>query len=126
MELGTIANQNLHALPQQDMLIVTRSAFLQQAEALAQFHRNKQNLRVAVVELNQVYNEFSSGTNDVTAIRDFTKMFYDRANGNVAQMPKYLLLFGDGTYDNMNLGDFYIPTYESDKSYERMAGLFTN
>ncbi len=120
MELGTIANQNLHALPQQDMLIVTRTAFLQQAEALAQFHRNKQNLRVAVVELNQVYNEFSSGTNDVTAIRDFTKMFYDRANGNVAQMPKYLLLFGDGTYDNMNLGDFYIPTYESDKSYETL------
>lgn len=120
MELGSIANQNLHALPQQDMLIVSRAAFLQQAEELAQFHRDQENLRVAVVELNQVYNEFSSGTNDITAIRDFTKMFYDRANGNTAQMPKYLLLFGDGTYDNKNLGDYYMPTYESDKSYETL------
>jgi hypothetical protein len=120
MALGTINNQNLHALPQQDMLIVTRAAFLQQAEQLAQFHREKQNLRVAVAELNQVYNEFSSGTNDVTAIRDFAKMFYDRAAGNTAEMPKYLLLFGDGTYDNKNLGDYLIPTFESEKSYETL------
>jgi hypothetical protein len=120
MALGTINNQNLHALPQQDMLIVTRAAFLQQAEQLAQFHRDKQNLRVAVAELNQVYNEFSSGTNDVTAIRDFAKMFYDRAAGNTAEMPKYLLLFGDGTYDNKNLGDYLIPTFESEKSYETL------
>jgi hypothetical protein len=120
MALGTINNQNLHALPQQDMLIVTRAAFLQQAEQLAQFHREKQNLRVAVADLNQVYNEFSSGTNDVTAIRDFAKMFYDRAAGNTAEMPRYLLLFGDGTYDNKNLGDYLIPTFESEKSYETL------
>ncbi len=120
MAFGRIANQNLHALPQQDMLIVTRAAFLQQAQELAQFHRDKENLRVAVVELNQVYNEFSSGTNDITAVRDFTKMFYDRANGDLTQMPKYLLLFGDGTYDNKNLGDYLMPTYESDKSFETL------
>lgn len=120
MALGSINNQNLHSLPQQDMLIVARAAFMQQAQELAQFHRDKQNLKVAVVELNQVYNEFSSGTNDITAIRDFTKMFYDRAAGNTAQMPKYLLLFGDGTYDNKSLGDYFIPTYESEKSYETL------
>ncbi len=117
---GRVVNQNLHALPQQDMLIVTRSAYLQQAEELAQFHRDKQNLKVAVADLNMVFNEFSSGTNDITAVRDFTKMFYDRANGDVAQMPKYLLLFGDGTYDNKNLGDNLMPTYESDKTYETL------
>ncbi len=117
---GRVANQNLHALPQQDLLIVTRTNFMQQAEELAQFHRDEQNLKVAVVDLNQIYNEFSSGTNDITAIRDFTKMFYDRANGNTSQMPRYLLLFGDGSYDNKNLGDYFIPTYESDKSYETL------
>lgn len=118
--LGKISNQNLHALPQQDMLIITRAAYLQQAEELAQFHRDKQNLKVAVVDLNQVYNEFSSGTNDLTAIRDFTKMFYDRANGDITKMPKYLLLFGDGTYNNKNLGDYLLPSYESDKTYESL------
>jgi hypothetical protein len=118
--LGSVSNQNLHALPQQDMLIISRSAFMPQAEVMAQFHRDRQNLRVAVVELNQVYNEFSSGTNDVTAIRNFAKMFYDRANGDIAQMPKYLLLFGDGTYNNKDLGSYLMPTYQSDKTFETL------
>jgi len=126
MALGSVNNQNLHALPQQDMLIVTRSAFMQQAQELAQFHRDKENLRVAVVELNQVYNEFSSGTNDLSAIRDFTKMFYDRAAGNTAEMPKYLLLFGDGTYDNKNLGDYFIPNYETEITYETLFTYVTD
>lgn len=117
---GSIPNQDLHALPQQDMLIVTRSAFLAQAAELAQFHREKQNLRVTVADLSQVYNEFSAGTNDITAIRNFVKMFYDRAAGDPAQMPKYVLLFGDGTFENKNLGDYYMPTYESDKTYETL------
>lgn len=117
---GVVANQNLHGLPQQDMLIVTRSAFLSQAQSLAQFHQDKENIRVAVVELNQIYNEFSSGTNDITAIRNFTKMFYDRANGDITQMPKYLLLFGDGNNDNRKLDDFQIPTYQSDRTFETL------
>ena len=117
---GKINNQNLHALPQQDMLIITRSAFLQQAEELAQFHRNQENLKVEVVELNQVFNEFSSGTNDVTAIRDFVKMFYDRAEGDITKMPKYLLLFGDGTYKNKELGEFLMPSYQSNATYESL------
>ncbi|MCB0508799.1 MAG: type IX secretion system sortase PorU [Bacteroidetes bacterium] len=117
---GALSNQNIHALEQQDMLIFTRSALLSQANELAQFHRDKQGLRVAVLELNQVYNEFSSGTNDPTAIRNCIKMFYDRANGDVTQMPKYVLIFGDGTYDNKNLGDYLMPTYESYKTYEAL------
>lgn len=118
--IGVVANQNLHALPQQDMLIITRNTFLSQAQELAQFHRDKEQFKVAVVELNQVFNEFSSGNNDISAIRNFVKMFYDRANGDVAQMPKYLLLFGDGTYDNKNLGNNLLPTYQSLKTYETL------
>jgi hypothetical protein len=117
---GSIANQDLHALPQQDMLIVTREAYVSSAQTLAQFHREKQGLKVAVVTLEQVYNEFSSGTNDITAIRNFAKMFYDRAGGNPAQMPRYLLLFGDGTYDNKKLGNNLMPTYQSTKTYETL------
>lgn len=117
---GSIANQDLHALPQQDMLIVTREAYVSSAQILAQFHREKQGLKVAVVTLEQVYNEFSSGTNDITAIRNFAKMFYDRAGGNPAQMPRYLLLFGDGTYDNKKLGNNLMPTYQTTKTYETL------
>ncbi|MDB5228434.1 MAG: hypothetical protein JWN78_2627 [Bacteroidota bacterium] len=124
--MGSVSNQNLHALPQADMIIVARTSFMSQAQDLAQFHRDKQNLRVAVADLNQVYNEFSSGTNDVTAVRNFVKMFYDRAGGNPSQLPKYLLLFGDGTFDNKNLGDFYMPTYQSEKTYETLETFLSD
>lgn len=118
--MGSIANQNIHATPQKDLLIFTRSAFLSQANELAQFHQTKQNLSSAVFELNQVLNEFSSGTNDITAIRNCIKMFYDRAAGNTAIMPKYVLILGDGTFDNKNYGDYLMPTYESDKTFEAL------
>ena len=118
--MGSISNQNLHALPQQDMLIITRNALWQQAQALAQFHQNNDHLRVAVVDVNQIFNEFSSGNNDITAVRDFVKMFYDRAAGNTADMPKYLLFIGDGSYNNKALGDFLLPTYQSYKTYESL------
>lgn len=120
ISFGSVANQNLHAMSQKDMLIITRNTFLSQAQEVAQFHQNKDNMSVAVVDVNQIFNEFSSGNNDITAIRDFVKMFYDRAGGNTNIMPKYLLLFGDGSYDNKNLGDYLLPTYESYKTYETL------
>lgn len=119
---GKVNNSDYHSLSAQDYLIITRSAYIQQAEALAQFHRTKYGRRVAVVDYDIVCNEFSSGTNDITAIRNFNKMFYDRANGNVAEMPKYLLLFADGTYENKNIGTTLLPSYES---YETFNGIAT-
>lgn len=99
--LGEAANQNLHAVEQADMVIIVPSngTFLQAAERLAQAHRANDGLTVTVVTAQQLYNEFSSGTPDVTAYRRFMKMLYDRAD-NSGAAPKYLLLFGDGCYDN--------------------------
>jgi hypothetical protein len=59
-------------------------------------HEEVDNLTWAVVTDEQVYNEFSSGTPDVSAYRWLMKMLYDRANGNAVKRPKYLLLMGDG------------------------------
>lgn len=96
-EVGTsVANQNLHALPATDYVIIAHNEFLHEAERLADAHRLE--MSVEVVDAEAVYNEFSSGTPDGTAYRRFMKMFYDRG-----QAPKYLLLFGDGSYDNRNL-----------------------
>ncbi len=98
---GQVVNQDIHSLPQVDMVIVAYPEYLSEAERLANFHRNNvvSPLTVAVVTPQQVYNEFSSGAQDVSAIRDMMKMFYDRAT-NDDELPKYLLLFGDGSYDN--------------------------
>jgi hypothetical protein len=111
----SIANQNLHALPQVDYIIVSHSTFLSQANRLADLHRNK-GLSVHVVEIQQVYNEFSCGVADPVAIRWFTKMFYDRAITNPVTAPQSLLLFGDGSYDALNReanNTALLPTYRS-------------
>ena len=100
--VGEVANQNLHALPQQDMIIIAQPNFTTQAERLAEAHRTKDNLTVRVVTPEAIYNEFSSGTPDATAYRRFMKMFYDRQTSE-ADAPKYLLLFGDGSFDNRRL-----------------------
>ena len=99
--VGSIDNQNLHALGQTDMVIIVPSnrQFIGQAERLAEMHRNKDNMKVAVVTADQIYNEFSSGTPDATAYRRFMKMFYDRAEGS-EDAPKHLLLMGDAFSDN--------------------------
>ncbi len=97
---GKVENQNLHALAQTKMIIVTNAIFLQQAYELAELHRTHDNLSVIVATTQQIFNEFSSGAQDVSAIRDFVKMFYDRAAGDTSLLPKYLLLFGDASYDN--------------------------
>lgn len=93
-----IENQNLHALDIVDLTIITPAALQSEAERVAQLHR-EEGLSVIVTEQEKIFNEFSSGTPDATAYRRLMKMFYDRAT-NEASRPRYLLLFGDGTYDN--------------------------
>ena len=113
---GKVENQNLHALAQAKMIIVTNSLFLQQAYDLADFHRSHDNLSVIVATTQQIFNEFSSGSQDVSAIRDFIKMFYDRAGSDTSLLPKYLLLFGDASYDNKNRlsgNTNYVTSYQS-------------
>ena len=75
---------------------------VQQAERLAVAHREKDGLTVEVVTPEAIYNEFSSGTPDATAYRRLMKMFYDRSS-SLGNPPKYLLLFGDGIYDNRGI-----------------------
>lgn len=111
------SNQNLHALSGYEFLIVTHPLFIEQAEELAELHRGKDDMSVAVVTTEQVYNEFSSGKSDASAIRNLAKMLYDRST---EERPfKYLLLFGDGTYDNRGRNPDnpnYIPTFQSTNS----------
>ena len=100
--IGEIENQNLHALPQTDMVILTPTVYMKQAERLAERHRQQSGLKVTVVDDRLVFNEFSSGVPDATAYRRFMKMFYDRATSD-SDKPKYLLLFGKGIFDNRHI-----------------------
>ncbi|OUJ69335.1 type IX secretion system sortase PorU [Hymenobacter crusticola] len=96
---GRVPNQNLHALNvdgKLDLVIVCYPPFKGEAERLAQHRRDHDKLAVQVVTTTQVYNEFSSGGQDITAIRDLMKMVYDRA---AVGKQNFLLLFGDASFD---------------------------
>lgn len=94
-----VANQDLHGLPATDLLIVTRNDLLPAAEELAEFHRSNDNMKVTVATVDKIYNEFSSGGQDIAGIRNFIKMFYDRANEDGEGMIKNVLLFGAASFD---------------------------
>lgn len=114
-----LVNQNLHALPNVEMIIVCPPDFMSEAKRLAAFRKAEQNINTHIVTPEQVYNEFSSGKKDAGAIRNFMKMFYDRAGSNPAMAPKYLLLMGSGSFDNRSLkfkNKDLIVTYQSRNS----------
>ncbi len=124
--VGEIANQNLHGTEPMDYIIIVPASgkLTAQAERLADVHRTRSGLRVKVVRADEVFNEFSSGTPDATAYRRYLKMLYDRA-ATYDEAPKYLLLFGDGAWDNRMLTaawkgkspDDYLLCFEAENSY---------
>ena len=84
-----------------DYVIITPNFLVSQAEKLATFHRNKSNLNVKVIPLELIYNEFSSGKQDVAAIRNCIKYIYDNASSN-SEKVQYINLFGDASFDFKN------------------------
>lgn len=107
-----IPNQNLHNISSCDMLIIAHPDFISHAEEISDIHFQDDGLESVVVNVKEIYNEFGSGSQDVTALRDFVRMVYQKSG----QQLKYLLLFGSASYDykdripnNTN----FIPTYQS-------------
>lgn len=112
--IGVVDNQNLRALTTPAFIIITHTDFESEAQRLAQY-RNAKNITTQVVRIEKIYNEFSSGRQDVTAIRDFIKTLYDKNPGTL----KGVLLFGKGSYDYKNRvvdNKNFVPTYESRNS----------
>ncbi|MBS1686756.1 MAG: type IX secretion system sortase PorU [Bacteroidetes bacterium] len=114
--VATVANQNLHAIGQPNMIIITPDDMLTASGDLAAFHSQRDHLSVKIVTLMQVYNEFGSGKHDISAIRDFVRMVYDKAGSDSTKLPQYLLLMGDGSFDPKDRtadNNNKFPTYES-------------
>ena len=124
-----ITNQDHHADPAVDMVIIipTSQTFLAQAQRLKAHHEETDGLKVTIVPADELFNEFSSGTPDATAYRRYMKMLYDRATTE-SEKPRYLLLFGDGGWDNrMNTSEWsgykpddYLLCYESENSFSQV------
>ncbi|MEO5674138.1 MAG: type IX secretion system sortase PorU [Chitinophagales bacterium] len=97
---GKIVNQDLHSLGAYNLIIITADALLPQAQEIGDYHLSHDGISSIVIQQSKIFNEFSSGTPDLCALRDFVRMFYVRSLGDSANMPKYLLLYGDGSFDN--------------------------
>ena len=130
-----ITNQDLHADGPADMVIIipTSQTLRPQAERLAALHEQHDSMRVRIVPADELFNEFSSGTPDATAYRRYMKMLYDRAETE-ADMPKHLILFGDGAWDNrMRTSDWrnyspddYLLCFESQNSFNEIHCYVTD
>jgi hypothetical protein len=113
--VSSIGNQNLTSLTDIDYILITPPEFENSTQKLADFHENNSGLTTAVVKVSQIYNEFSGGTPDITAIRNFCKYLYDNAD-NTSTRIKYLFLMGDGSFDPKNRklnNKNFIPTFQS-------------
>ncbi len=130
--VGTVSNQDLHALDGINLLIIVpaNGKLTAQAQRLADTHTSIDGIKCAVVRADQIYNEFSSGTPDATAYRRLMKMLYDKQYTaspltGTEKGSLNLLLFGNCMWDNRFVTsglssksqDDYLLAYESMNSW---------
>lgn len=127
--VSEVANQNLHAADLCEMIIVTHPRFMNVANELAVFRRTNDQMTVQVVIPEQIYNEFSGGMPDPAAFRNYFRMCYDRGKQSGKNTLKYILLLGDGSFDNRNIqgkGNNLLPTYQSSNSLSPTESFVTD
>lgn len=127
--VGDVKNQNLHSEPVAELIIVTHPSLQSAANELAEFHRTYDQMTVQVVTPELIYNEFSGGLPDPAGMRNYFRMFYERSKQSGSQGLKYVLLLGDGSYDNRNIlgkGFNLLPTFQSLNSLSETLSFVTD
>ena len=120
--VNQITNQNLHGITSPELVIVTHPNFIAAANTLANFHATTDGISTEVITTEEIYNEFSSGAQDITAINDFMEHLYHQPSSAL----KYLLLFGDASYDYKNRiipNTNFVPTYQTINSTDVIGSL---
>ena len=123
-----VPNQNLHGLKPTNYLIITKNDFFSEAERLLDLHSRRDNISGQKVSVNDIYNEFSCGRPEATAIRDFIKSIYVKGE-NTDDSLRYVLLLGEGSYDPKNrIGNNinFIPTFQSSNSNKLTSSYVTD
>jgi hypothetical protein len=125
-ENSIVENQNLHSLTNLDYIVIAPDFLKDEAQRLATYHQQNDNLQSKVISLNQIYNEFSSGSPDITAIRDFVRHLYVNSTTNPV---KYVCLFGDASYDykdRIGGNNNIVPTFEAYNSFNLATSFVTD
>jgi hypothetical protein len=126
--VGKVTNQNIHGVDNVDLVILFHPDFESAASRLADHRSSFSDLNVAMVRIDELYNEFSSGRQDPVAIRDFARMLFERSDRF-----KYLLLFGDASFDFRNRLELsetqrhhFVPTYQTRGSFDPIESFPTD
>jgi len=97
-----------------DYIIITHADFSEVVELLHAHRESYSGLQVYVTTISDVYDEFSWGLTDPTAIRDFLR--YTALNWSSPEPPEFALLVGDGNFDYKNHSrsskGLWIPPFE--------------
>ncbi|MDB9732587.1 type IX secretion system sortase PorU [Polaribacter sp.] len=128
IENAKIVNQNLHALRDLNYVIITSSELASEAKRLAEYHEVNSGLTTKVVLLDEIYNEFSSGSKDITGIRDFIQHIYD-PDSPVEKKLKYVCFFGDASYDykdRLSGNNNIVPVKLSENSFNLASSWVTD
>ncbi len=122
---SSISNQNLHGLVDIDYLVITNTNLIPQAQRLADYHEQNSNFTTRVIEVGDIFNEFSSGAPDIVGIRDFIKYLHD----NSTRKLKYVCFFGDSSYDfkdRLTGNNNIVPTFHAENSFDLVASYVTD
>jgi hypothetical protein len=125
---SSIVNQNLHALKDINYLLITTSEFLDQAQRIANYHIENSELTAKVVLLDEIYNEFSSGSRDITGIRDFIRHIYNTNSSDSTKL-KFVCFFGDASYDykdRIASNNNVVPVYLASESFNLASSYVTD
>lgn len=134
-----VENQDIHSLNTPDILIISPYEYLSAANTIASHHRDYNGFTVQVLQPENIYNEFSSGTPDVGAFRRLLKMWYDRGqsaapdNGEPTGKIGYCLILSRPTYDNKGIMEITrtspyprIPIWQSPDGHSNRSSYCTD
>ena len=112
--LGPMINQNLAGMNVPDYIMVSAPNYLNAAYKLQNYHTSINGLKTAVVNVNEIFNEFSGGQPSPIGIRNFLQYLMNKAVANKVAAPRYLLLFGIANFNSRNYNNTsQIPVFES-------------
>jgi hypothetical protein len=123
-----VENQNIHAIRDVNYLFITVPELAPQAQRLADYHEQNSGLSTQIVFVDDIYNEFASGSPDITGIRDFIKYVYDNNTSDDTKL-RFVCFFGDSSYDykdRITNNNNIVPVYQSDQSYSLAFSFVTD
>ena len=118
----------MHALKDINYLLITTSEFIEQDQRIANYHIENSELTAKVVLLDDIYNEFSSGSRDITGIRDFIRHIYNTNSSDSTKL-KFVCFFGDDSYDykdRIASNNNVVPVYLASESFNLASSYVTD